>query len=365
MSDLHTTVIMKTDLRGSTPLYQGMVEDQLREFLQEHKSLISRLVTQSQGNIVKGEGDAFWITFASVTAAVQVALQIQQALVAHQAGIPDDKRVAVRIVIAAGDVLHHNNDIFGLPVNLTARIEGITPANEIYLSQAAWLLLNQAGFETALVGEFALKGIAQPEKIYRIVQAQRTVLLPNQIIVSLDTRRFSIYQKSASTLEIENFLLQLEKVVKTACETYEGTVRIAGGDTFVLTFADVLQALPALVALCEQWDAYIQAHRIPCPLAVGVHQGQMSIFRLFAYGEDLYVAIWLTGLMGSVRAEATTSSIAVSGNIRKLVNGTPWEKQLVSIARDKMSNKLQLTGYAAYELERKPLGDPSHAAPQS
>ena len=55
---------------------------------------------------------------------------------------------------------------------LTARIEAITPPDEIYLSPSAWLAVNQAEVRTTSVGSFALKGFGEPVPIYRIEQVR-------------------------------------------------------------------------------------------------------------------------------------------------------------------------------------------------
>jgi class 3 adenylate cyclase len=55
-----------------------------------------------------------------------------------------DDRLAMRIVLTLGDVLHQEGALVGDAVVLAARIEDITPPDEIYLSAAAWLTVNQA-----------------------------------------------------------------------------------------------------------------------------------------------------------------------------------------------------------------------------
>jgi class 3 adenylate cyclase len=349
MSDLCLTAIMKTDLRGSTPLFYAMAEDQLRKFLDEQKALISKLVAQHQGRIVKGEGDAFWVTFPSVTIAVQTAIQIQQEMVTRQVGVLNENRIALRIVISAGDVLHLDNDIFGPVVNLTARLETITPANEIYLSQAAWLALNQAEIATDLVGEFSLKGIELPEKVYKIVQSQRTIIFLDQIIVTSDLRDFLSYLQSSTTSDIENLLVNLETTVRAVCEENGGTIRVSSGDMFIFTFSEVHQALDAVEILCQRWDTFTAAHSIPCALAVGMHYGQLAVFRLFAYGEDIFVAALMADSLNKIRKGTTTSCVAISGMIQDRVLGTKWESQMHPMDVDKLHPRLRTDGHHVYE----------------
>ena len=53
-------------------------------------------------------------------------------------------------------------DLFGDAVVLADRIEAVAPADEIYLSAAASLAVNQAEVHTTLVDAFALKGFSDP-----------------------------------------------------------------------------------------------------------------------------------------------------------------------------------------------------------
>ncbi len=170
MSKLRTTVIMKTDLVGSTPRVAGLSESELATLLTQHKRFISEIVSRNDGRIIRGEGDAFWITFPSVTTAVLTSIDVHQHLRTMQAGRGENNRLAIRVVISVGDVLHEVDDMHGYAMSLTARIEKITPPDEIYLSHAAWLILTKAEVPTAFVNEFALKGIPQPERIYKVEQ---------------------------------------------------------------------------------------------------------------------------------------------------------------------------------------------------
>ena len=353
MSELRLTTVMKVDVRGSTELIHTFTEDQLREFLDEQKNLVTNLVTQHQGQVIKGEGDAFWIVFASVTSATLAAIRIHEELRARRLGIPDERRVALRIVIAAGDVLHHAHDIFGTAVNLAARIETITPADEIFLSHGAWLALNQAEIQTALVGEFSLKGFDEPQSVYKVVHLQRTIVLQDQVMAFADVRGFSVYQPSATTAEVETLLLYLEQVVRVACDEYGGTVRVFAGDTAIFTFSDAAPALSAVDALCRSWDEYVQAHAIPCPLLVGMHRGTLAVFRSFAFGDALKVSMKLNGLMRVIRHGTTASCVAISGQIREMVRGSEWDSRLRALEREQMPSDFGLGDIPVYELVRQ------------
>src|SRR5262245_19035269 len=167
MTTFRTTVIMKTDIRGSTVRFRALPEVDLDALLTEHRKFVSRLAAAHDGRIVKPEGDGFWIVFPSMTAGALAAIAMQEELRLARVGKGDD-RLAMRIVLTLGDVLHQEGALVGDAVVLAARIEDITPPDEIYLSAAAWLAVNQAEVWTSFVDAFALKGFPQPVPVYRI-----------------------------------------------------------------------------------------------------------------------------------------------------------------------------------------------------
>ena len=122
----------------------------------------------NSGSILKGEGDSFWNICQSVTSAAQAATEIQQELKEIQTGRPDDQILKMRAAITVGDILHQDNDIFGNAVNLAARIESITPADEIYLSEAAHQIVNASEIQTSYAANFDMKGLKDSVKVYKI-----------------------------------------------------------------------------------------------------------------------------------------------------------------------------------------------------
>ena len=214
MANLRSTVIVKTDICGYTVRVKKLSQSELSRLLNEHKTFISDISIRNEGSLIKGEGDSFWLVFPSVTAAAMAALEMQQELRAQQSSKSNDERLAIRVSITLGDVLHQDKDIFGDTVNLTARIESVTPQDEIYLSQAAWLALNKAEVQTSFVNEFSLKGMSEPEKVYKVDQSHKTRIIENQAIVKADLRGFIAYQESNSIKDVEYLLTNFDAFEK-------------------------------------------------------------------------------------------------------------------------------------------------------
>jgi len=328
MTALRLTAIMKTDIGGSTPRFRALAEADFAAFLTEHRAFMSRLVAAQGGSIVKAEGDGFWIAFPSATAAALTAVAIQEELQRAQSNAGDD-RIAVRIVITLGDVLHEEGDFFGDAVTLAARIESITPADEIYMSAAARLAVNQAEIRSALVDAFALKGFAEPVPVYRVEQTHRTQVVTGQYIVWTDLRGFGRYSGGAAPImEVERVLDTLLELVGEVCRDFDGINRFSSGDTHCLTFTEPDRAMGATERLVEGWDLFDRAHQVNCPMVAALHKGSLYLFRSYVYSQDLNI---VAGIVDAHRLRSTGGSTLVTGPVRQELAGTAWYTRLLPV----------------------------------
>lgn len=298
--------------------------------LKQHKQFILDIAAKHNGSLVKGEGDAFWIIFPSVTAASLAASEIQVELRFTQSGKSNDARLAVRIVVTLGDVLHHENDIFGEAVNLAARVEAITPPDEIYLSHAAWLALNRAEIRTSYVNEFSLKGISEAVKVYRINQEHRTRIIKDQVIIFSDMHGYTAYTGSHPVEDVEKLLIHHDMIHNQACEMFGGTIRMFVGDACFLTFPESPLAVAAVKFLTDEWENFMRKNRISCSISVAVHKGDLYLFRSYLYGEAINVTARLDALASKLSSTDKNCAL-ISGQVRNEVAGSAWDKQLRQI----------------------------------
>jgi len=346
MSALRTTAIMKTDISGSTARYRALAEADLHALFVEHQEFLGRHAAAREGRIVKPEGDGFWLVFPSVTAAALAAMAMQEELRLAQPNKADD-RLAMRVVIALGDVLHEAGALVGDTVVLTARLESITPPDEIYLSAAAWLAVNQGEIRTALVSTFALKGFAEPVPVYRIEQTHRTRVIADQYIVFTDLRSFSRLMERPSLSTVEKVLDRLFELVNQVARELGGTIRFSAGDAYCLTFGDADVAVTAAERISGAWAAFVRAERLPCPINIAVHQGILYAFRSYLFGPGLEVASGVE--RASTRAlEAGEGGIFLTGEARKGLAGPGWEVRLQRV--DAGSGDRRLTNVEIYRL---------------
>jgi class 3 adenylate cyclase len=325
MTTLRTTVMMKTDIRGSTIRFRALPEADLDVLLSEHRAFVSRLAAAHDGRIVKPEGDGFWVVFPSVTAGALAAMHMQEELRLAQPG-KGDERLAMRIVLTLGDVLHQEGALVGDAVVLAARIEEITPPDEIYLSPAAWLAVNQAEVQTSFVDAFVLKGFPEPVPVYRIAQTHRMRVIADQYIVFTDLRGLSTIARASPMSTVEKILDRLLELVGRVCRECGGTDRFGTGDAYCLTFPEPGLAMAAVERLAEGWGTFGHRERLHCPLNVVVHKGVLYAFRSYLLSSDLDVAVQIESAMR--RLPPGDTSIFVTGQVRLDLVGTPWEERL-------------------------------------
>ena len=65
MTPLRTTVVMKTDISGSTPRFRELLAADLQALLGEHRILVARHAAEHGGRILKPAGDGYWLEFPS------------------------------------------------------------------------------------------------------------------------------------------------------------------------------------------------------------------------------------------------------------------------------------------------------------
>jgi class 3 adenylate cyclase len=335
---LRTTAILKTDIASSTPRFRALAEADLAALLSEHRALLSRIAAAHDGHIVKPEGDGFWLAFPSVTAAALAAMTMQEELRLSQPNAGDD-RLAMRIVIALGDVLHLEGALVGDAVVLATRIEALTPPDEIYVAEAAWLAMNRAEIRASRVDSFAVKGFAEPVTVYRIEQTHRTRVIADQYIVVTDLKGFASVIEAAPTTVSESLLDGLREAVTGACHDFGGVVRFNAGDAYCLTFSDIRAAMAGVERLLATWDAVVAKLGIRCAMLIAVHKGTLYAFRSYMHGRDLNATFAVE--RAASRVVSDPRGIFITSPVRRDLAATLWEARVEPLAIAAMPAQLE------------------------
>src|SRR6185312_10127511 len=151
--------ILLTDIKGFTDKTSHKTRADIQAMLDEHRAIVLPILEGKGGKLIKTIGDAFLMTFESPTNAVLAGVAVQDALAKRNEGMPADDRLEIRIAINAGEVNLAEGDVFGEPVNITARIEGIAEAGQVYFTEAVYLAMNKAEVPSSEIGLMQLKAI--------------------------------------------------------------------------------------------------------------------------------------------------------------------------------------------------------------
>jgi class 3 adenylate cyclase/TolB-like protein/Tfp pilus assembly protein PilF len=151
------------------------------------KELIEPNVAAHGGRLIRTKGDSFLAEFDSAISAVRCGLDVQDALTDHNAALPNDRRIRLRIGINTGDVIVDEHDIYGNSVNIAARLEGLAEPGEIYVTRSVRdQLEGHPGLLFEDRGERRVKNFKTPIRVYRVKRAET-----NPLFLIAFARRFS------------------------------------------------------------------------------------------------------------------------------------------------------------------------------
>ncbi len=169
--DRKLAAILAADVAGYSRLMSVDETGTLVTLKSHQKDVIEPELAAHHGRLVKTTGDGFLAEFASVVDAVSCAVAIQSEIARRNAGIVSDRRLELRIGVHLGDVIPEGDDIFGDGVNVAARLQALAEPGGIFLSRAARdQVRDRLPFTLEDLGEQAVKNIARPVRVFRVVR---------------------------------------------------------------------------------------------------------------------------------------------------------------------------------------------------
>jgi len=161
--------ILAADMVGFSRLMEINEAGTLARLKSLRGELIDPKITEYRGRIVKTTGDGMLVEFASVADAVQSAVDIQRAMAARNASVPDDRNIWFRIGINLGEIIIEGDDIYGNGVNVASRLESLAEPGGICVSSNVYEQIENIlslGYED--LGEQQVKNIARPIRGYAV-----------------------------------------------------------------------------------------------------------------------------------------------------------------------------------------------------
>jgi len=158
-----TATILFLDVVDSTPLTAHLGDTAYRDKSRELDTILRGVIRGANGTPLAGKvlGDGVMAIFTAARQAVECALQCMAA--AEPTGL------LLHAGLHAGDVIRERDNVYGLAVNVAARIQAATAPGQILVSDIARGLARASTNVTFLDrGEHDLKGVSEPVRLYEV-----------------------------------------------------------------------------------------------------------------------------------------------------------------------------------------------------
>ena len=160
-----TVIILFADIVDSTALTERLGDDVFRQKARVLDEAMRSAIRDNGGSPVEGKtlGDGVLAVFTSAKQAIACALNC------HNAASEGD--LSLHAGIHAGDVIREADNVYGGAVNIAARISALSAPGEVLVSDTVRSLARtSAGVSFQDRGEHALKGVAEPQRVFAVRQ---------------------------------------------------------------------------------------------------------------------------------------------------------------------------------------------------
>ena len=130
--------VLLVDLVGSTRVFDQRGNVAGLAYVQRFVDQLAPLIAQHGGVLVKTIGDAIMACFEDAANAVRSAVAMQQSMADANSRLPLPEQLHIRAAVNFGPALLKEHDLFGDVVNVAARIEAATAADEIVISPSVY-----------------------------------------------------------------------------------------------------------------------------------------------------------------------------------------------------------------------------------
>ena len=254
-----TLTIMIVDLVGTTPILERSSRDQIVDIVEDATLPIRQAIAAYDGRVVKFTGDGYIAAFRSASESLYAAARIVNAF-APQSTLPLGMRLeGCRVVLHTADVIltaDQDGDLIGEGVVIATRLEKHCPPNEIYLTATVRDIAKASEFEFELIGDFPLKGLTHPVKVFRLLTqpfsgVERGICLMLTDLIGM-TRFVTEQPVDLVNTTLQKWIrIHRESVAETG-----GRLRSIVGDNLLTTYPTADQAVDAMLRMATLVNAH-------------------------------------------------------------------------------------------------------------
>ncbi|HEY4918943.1 MAG TPA: adenylate/guanylate cyclase domain-containing protein [Xanthobacteraceae bacterium] len=164
------SALLAADIVKYSRLVADAEEETVRR-LAAYRAVFEEAAARHGGRIVNMVGDAVLAEFPSSVDAVRCALDVQETTRLHNETYPPERHMQIRIGVTLADIMDQDGELFGDGVNIAARLESLSPAGGICVSQT---VREQVAGKIAAtfhdIGEQRVKNLPNPIRAFVIAQ---------------------------------------------------------------------------------------------------------------------------------------------------------------------------------------------------
>ncbi len=162
-----THTILFTDMVSSTSLTQQVGDAGAQEIRRAHIDFVRAALDALADSESRHTGDAIMASFSTASAALDAATAIQRGFAADREANADSPQ-AVYVGLNPREPIAKDHDLFGIPINLAARICHHVQPGQILTSNVVRELAAGKDFLFADLGETELLGFEDPVKLWEL-----------------------------------------------------------------------------------------------------------------------------------------------------------------------------------------------------
>ena len=162
--------ILAADIVGYARLTEAAENETHRRLRSLRVSIIDPGVVSFRGRIIKNTGDGFFAAFDSAVDAIRCAIELQRDISESERGEAPDRKIAFRMGLNVARAIVEPDDVYGMGVNVAARLEECAPPNGIVVSAEIFdQVRSRVDVPAEDLGALRLKNMSQPVRAYSLL----------------------------------------------------------------------------------------------------------------------------------------------------------------------------------------------------
>jgi len=165
--DRRLVPIVSLDVVGYSRLAEINERQTLRLVQRVYDRLVARTIGRYGGKVFKTMGDGLLAEFQSVVAAIEWVADMQRELYERKLRVPGGGTFQVRAGVVLADVLVAGDDLYGSGVNLSVRVQAISPPGGMAITKWMYQYLDgRSDLQFTDLGPLDLKNVSKTVRIY-------------------------------------------------------------------------------------------------------------------------------------------------------------------------------------------------------